>query len=110
MKTYVGPYADHYYKTEKANFKSLQNREDGPVRGLIGYHCAYQHGHTYNLLLELAHGGTLEKLLTKRDPPHTGVGVEALWDSLSELLYGVHRIHELEVDPRSSEKDRFLQG
>jgi serine/threonine protein kinase len=109
MKTYEGENAQTYYDTEVENFTHLNGIEAAFPPGLLGLHTNFQHGKTYNVLFELANGGSLHDMLLHTDPPATGRQIFEFWKALLEVLKALERIHEIELDPQDG-RQKVFQG
>lgn len=109
LKTYMGSNAVYYYNNEVENFRRLNEVDDGPPVGLIGFHTGFQHGKTYNILLDLANGGNLHDFMLKTDPPATGKQIFEFWKALLEVLKALDRIHDIPEDPHD-EGRKVFQG
>lgn len=98
LKVYKKEHAMEDYKTETDNFERLCSAEAGikSPSGLIEYFGAYEHGDTFNILLEYGEGGSLHDYLTREDPPTTGKAIHELWSRLFDVVKALSRIHGLE--------------
>ncbi|KAK5121454.1 hypothetical protein LTR85_005287 [Meristemomyces frigidus] len=110
LKTYRGRYAERYYRTEVHNFAELTLARLNPTPGLIGFYGGFEHGDTFNILLEYANGGTLEDMFQNRDPPSCGEDIVVFWTAFVETLKALASIHDLEKEAGDTTGSKVFQG
>lgn len=65
-----------------------------PSDNIVAYYGSFQHGETYNLILELANGGDLGEYLKSTQRPQTAQEIHDFWCSLTNVLKGLFRVHQ----------------
>ncbi|KAG6359692.1 hypothetical protein INS49_010744 [Diaporthe citri] len=94
LKTYHGQQHKQHYRHEVQAFaRLLQNPTS--LEHVVKCYATFQHGETYNLVMEWVAGGDLLQYLQKRRPPRTSEDILDFWESLSKLTLGLHRIHQV---------------
>ncbi|KAK6391531.1 hypothetical protein LTR65_004366 [Meristemomyces frigidus] len=110
LKTYRGQHAERYYSTEVHNFAQLTSRASTSTPGLIGFYGGFEHGDTFNILLEYANGGTLEDMFQQREPPSCGDDIIAFWNAFVEVLKALASIHDLKKEASDTMGHKVFQG
>lgn len=54
---------------------------------------SYVHGNNYNLILEYADQGSLGEYLQRSSPPRSALELQQFWNSMIDILQGLHQIH-----------------
>ncbi|KAK4544430.1 hypothetical protein LTR36_004321 [Oleoguttula mirabilis] len=103
-------HAERYYSTEVHNFAQLTSRASTSTPGLIGFYGGFEHGDTFNILLEYANGGTLEDMFQQREPPSCGDDIIAFWNAFVEVLKALASIHDLKKEASDTMGHKVFQG
>ena len=90
LKTYYTNGAEDYYNNEVAAFRRLKPAGNACIVRFYGNFI--QHG-TYNILLEYANYGTLERYFQFTTPPSRGEDITRFWAALYNILGALTTIH-----------------
>ncbi|CZR62093.1 uncharacterized protein PAC_11990 [Phialocephala subalpina] len=92
LKTYMTAEAETYYNNETAAFRRLKHQDSN----LIGFYGSFCQGNTFNIILEYADKGTLERYFKDCRPPIQSEDIINFWDGLFKNIWAVGRIHNLD--------------
>lgn len=95
LKKYKTEDARKYYENEVNAFVKLR---DAP--NIIDFYGSYVHGETFNMVLEFADKGDLERYFQDEAEPRDGQDIINFWKGLFKLLEALVAIHQ--VEPCSS--------
>jgi serine/threonine protein kinase len=76
---------------------------------MIGFYGSFKQGNRFNILLEYADIGSLDKYFKRVFPPTSGEDIIKFWESLFMLLEGLLKIHAPR-DNSSLDQSQPLQG
>lgn len=68
---------------------------NNPSDHVVTYYGSFEQGDRRNLILEYVNGGTLLDLLKNTPPPSTRKDIHEFWTSLTFVMRGIHRIHQI---------------
>ncbi|KAF2116786.1 hypothetical protein BDV96DRAFT_34877 [Lophiotrema nucula] len=91
LKRYRGQYAESNYKQELEAFHRLSGR--GGTTDIVGYFGAFQHGESFNLILEYADKMDLEQYFQSEDRPKAIVDILHFWEGQRRLVYALLNLH-----------------
>jgi hypothetical protein len=74
---------------------------------MIGFHGSFRHGDRYNIVLEFADKGSLERYFKITEPPAKGEDIIGFWESLFMVIAATRALHS---GDQSSDGMRPLQG
>ncbi|TVY91861.1 Serine/threonine-protein kinase [Lachnellula willkommii] len=103
LKTYFTKDAERYYQTEVAAFGKLRFNPN-----IIRFYGNFTRGDSYNILLEYADEGTLERYFEKQAPPRDGEEVINFWERLFKIIDALRGVHE--VEPTTAGGPQIFQG
>ncbi|KAH6639930.1 kinase-like domain-containing protein [Truncatella angustata] len=92
LKTFLGEHNHRLFEAEKRALVSLQNI---PSEHIVTFHGSFQQGDRRSLILEHVAGGTLQDYLEQTSPPTRLEDTQDFWTSLSNVLQGLFRVHQL---------------
>ena len=92
LKTYRTPDAADYFKNERKAFIKLRSGGK-PAANIIEYYGSFVRDGTYNLVLEYADRGTLEKYMNLMPEPKNISEITRFWKRLFPVLGGLAQIH-----------------
>jgi serine/threonine protein kinase len=95
LKTYITAEAKNYYDNEVTAFHKLRRTPN-----IIEFYGSYVYGDSFNILLEFADKGDLERYFREETEPKSGKDIIKFWRSIFMLTKALAGIHE--VEPRSS--------
>ena len=88
LKTYQTKDAKEYYETEVEAFRRLKQSPN-----IIGCYGGFVCQDTYNIILEYADFGNLDKYMEKTPPPSTTQEKVIFWERFLEVVSGLVTIH-----------------
>ena len=106
LKRYRTQDAEKYFHNEVSAFRKL--RQAGKHRNIIGYHGCFIHNGTYNVILEFADKGTLEKYFAQEAPPTSGEDIIAFWREMFAIIGALMSIHGIQYTDHDG--PQILQG
>ena len=92
LKTYRGTDAKDQYTAEREAFMRLRY-DSKPIPFVIAYYGSFIDQDTYNIILEYADKGNLEKFLKSTRKPSTKEEVIEFWDRFCSITHGLAHIH-----------------
>ena len=92
LKTYRDAEAEQNYKAERDAYMKLRWGKK-PSEHIVAYYGSFIHGNSYNIILEYADQGTLEKFMRKTKSPSSPEETLLLWDRLLNVTHGLMTIH-----------------
>lgn len=63
---------------------------------IVGFYGSFSQAESYNIILEYADGGTLERYFRETRKPQSPAETLKVWEALFGLLEGLHTIHGLQ--------------
>lgn len=71
---------------------------------------SYEHLDTWNILLEYADGGSLERFFQDEVEPSRGLNLISFWEEFFQLVNGVLAIHQNYLDADANSAGTLQQG
>ncbi|KAI3394706.1 hypothetical protein diail_2291 [Diaporthe ilicicola] len=107
LKTYHGEQHEQHYQHEIQAFARLLHNPSS-TEHVVKCHATFKHGETYNLVMEWVSGGDLLEYFGKTRPPRTSEDIIDFWESLTRLVIGLYRIHQIVVPGERSDRYQLV--
>lgn len=108
LKTYKGRDANKWHNAELEAFRKMGYCDR--ISSIVQCFSSYILDGTYNLLLEYADFGNLERYLKEVEEPREAVEIFSFWKSFLRLFDAIMKIHDLRLDSDEPEAMQRVLG
>ena len=94
LKSFTEDHRDDYLSENESHYSLRHhNNRNQADPGIVRYFGSFQHGSSFNIILEYADGGTLQDYYQKYPPPSTYEDIIAFLTALLDLLSALYTLH-----------------